>query len=65
MVDHYSRKVDWSLPVYQVSETLIHYICQISSLTPENDVLDNKPKDQLVVAVLSFGPISAAMPFLA
>jgi len=48
VANHDGWKVDLLRPVYQINEALVHRICYVASLTPGNDILDHKPKDQLM-----------------
>jgi len=46
--DHDDRKVYLLAPIHEISETLIHDISLVAPLPSWNDVLDDKPGQELV-----------------
>jgi len=48
MTNHNGGKINLLPLVHQVYEALIHCICKVTALTLWDDVLCNKPEEQLV-----------------
>ena len=48
VANHNGREIDLFPSVHQVNETLIYSVYQIAPLTYGNDILDDKPKKQLM-----------------
>ena len=48
LANHDSRKIDLLPPVQKISEALVRNVRKVMALSSGNDVLDNKPKKQLV-----------------